>query len=147
MMLEETCYAPVTTAGAQAVPDGGTRDLGRRGEDAVAHNLEGRGWEIIARNWRTAAGEVDIIARDPGQGPDAVTMIEVKTRRSPDGTVMPEEAVDEAKQRRYVLLATEFMRSHEGVSAVRFDTVGVTDRCNGRASLHHVRNSFGSDGR
>ncbi|WP_455136271.1 YraN family protein [Thermophilibacter sp.] len=146
-MLGETCYAPVATTGAQTAPNGGACDLGRRGEDAVAHNLEGRGWEIVARNWRTEVGEADIIARDPNQGRDEVTMIEVKTRRSCDPDVLPEEAVDAEKRRRYALLAAEFMRRNEGVIAVRFDTVGVTDRCNGRASLHHVFNSFGSDGR
>lgn len=146
-MLGETCYAPVTSAQGPVGANGGAHDLGRRGEEAAAHSLERRGWEIVARNWRTEVGEADIIARDPNQGRDEVTMIEVKTRRSCDPDVLPEEAVDAEKRRRYALLAAEFMRRNEGVSAVRFDTVGVTDRCNGRASLHHVFNSFGSDGR
>ena len=120
-------------------------ELGRRGEDAAARSLERRGWEILARNWRTELGEVDIIARGPEQGRDEVTMVEVKTRRAPEGTVMPEEAVDEEKRRRYALLAADFLRRNEGVSTVRFDVVAVTDRCNGRASLRHTPNAFGDD--
>lgn len=144
-MLGETCYAPVT--GTPAGGDQGAYELGRRGEDAVARNLEGRGWEILARNWRTDLGEADIVARDPTQGRDEVTMIEVKTRRASDDAIMPELAVDEEKQRRYALLAEEFMRRNEGVTSVRFDVVALTDRGDGRAHLHHTPDAFGGDGR
>lgn len=144
-MLGENRYTPV--AGVLTASGEGSHDLGRRGEEAVVRNLESRGWEILARNWRTDMGEADVIARDPSQGRNEVTMVEVKTRRAPDGSIMPEEAVNEEKQRRYALLAAEFMRENEGVTSVRFDVVAITDLCNGRAHLHHTPDAFGGDDR
>jgi putative endonuclease len=54
------------------------KELGRRGEAAAAAYLVRTGMEVAATNWRSAAGEVDIVAWD---GPDLV-LVEVKTRRS-----------------------------------------------------------------
>ena len=51
--------------------------LGRRGEDAARRLLESKGCEILARNWRIRAGELDLVARDGG----AILFVEVKTRR------------------------------------------------------------------
>lgn len=49
--------------------------LGRRGEAAACRLLEAKGFDILARNWRVKAGELDIVARD-GAG---VVFVEVKT--------------------------------------------------------------------
>ncbi|HCT76163.1 MAG TPA: hypothetical protein DGG94_06695 [Micromonosporaceae bacterium] len=38
--------------------------LGRWGEDIAAKYLVEQGMVILDRNWRTASGEIDIIARD-----------------------------------------------------------------------------------
>jgi putative endonuclease len=59
-------------------------ELGRRGEDLAVDFLQRSGYEILARNWRTPTGEVDIVARM-----GAVTaIVEVKTRR-PSRRVIP----------------------------------------------------------
>lgn len=55
-----------------------TTILGRQGEDAAAAFLQDHGCEILARNFRTPRGEIDIIARE-GQ---SVIFVEVKTRRT-----------------------------------------------------------------
>ena len=38
--------------------------LGRNGEQAAADYLETEGFRILARNWRCADGEIDIVAMD-----------------------------------------------------------------------------------
>jgi putative endonuclease len=54
--------------------------LGQSAEDAVARWLERRGWRVLARRQRSAAGgEVDLIALDPG---GVLVAIEVRARRS-----------------------------------------------------------------
>ena len=40
------------------------RGLGRYGEDLAARHLMGKGYEILARNWRCTTGEVDLVAQD-----------------------------------------------------------------------------------
>ena len=48
------------------------RETGERGEDLAANYLTRRGWEVLERNWRTAAGElphmhvVDVVHADVG---------------------------------------------------------------------------------
>lgn len=52
--------------------------IGAWGEIAASRVLEATGYQIIARNYRTFDGEVDIICRRD----DMVIFVEVKTRRS-----------------------------------------------------------------
>ena len=44
----------------------GRDEVWRAGEDLAASYLAGLGWRILARNWRCPAGELDIIAVEPG---------------------------------------------------------------------------------
>lgn len=68
------------------------RRLGDRGELIAERFLLARGYTILARNYRCAEGEVDLVCRDA----ESITFVEVKTRR---GTAFgaPEEAVTPAK--------------------------------------------------
>ncbi len=50
--------------------------LGAAGEDAAARWLIRRGWRVLARGWRAAGGEIDIVAERRG----VVAACEVKTR-------------------------------------------------------------------
>lgn len=53
---------------------------GAMAEAFAAGQLEARGWEILARNLRTPAGEVDILARAPGPADEVLVVVEVKAR-------------------------------------------------------------------
>lgn len=52
---------------------------GAAAEDAVARHYRETGHEIAARRWRSAAGEIDLIARKDG----VVVFVEVKRARDP----------------------------------------------------------------
>ena len=52
--------------------------LGRYGEEIAVEHLRRQGLTILARNWRCAAGELDVVAREGG----TLVVCEVKTRRS-----------------------------------------------------------------
>lgn len=55
------------------------RRLGRRGERRAVRALRRSGYRILARNLRTPAGEVDILAEEGGQ----TVLVEVKTGTGP----------------------------------------------------------------
>lgn len=116
--------------------------LGQRGEDAAAAYLERAGLEIVERNWRCSAGEIDIVALDGS----ALVLCEVKTRRTvAKGT--PEDAVTPAKQRRYRKLATAYMQESGVVDVqVRFDVIAILVIAADRALLRHHRAAFVLDG-
>lgn len=52
--------------------------IGEFGERLAVEHLRDDGMEILARRWRCALGEVDVVAVDDG----CLVVVEVKTRRS-----------------------------------------------------------------
>ena len=78
------------------------RMLGDRGERAAARFLRRRGLKVITRGYRTAQGEIDLIARE-GR---TLVFVEVKTRRRGQ----PAEAVTPEKQRRLAAAALQFLK-------------------------------------
>jgi len=94
---------------------------GALGEDLAAAHLKKAGYEIIERNYRCPAGEMDIVARE---GEDLV-FVEVKSRRS-GSFGEPEESVGFWKQRRLSRIALYYLNQKGGGEAgVRFDVVSV----------------------
>lgn len=57
---------------------GTTRAIGNESEDAAANYLANQGYELLERNWRTKACEIDIVARKE----DILYFVEVKHRKS-----------------------------------------------------------------
>ena len=114
------------------------KELGKRGEDAAVSFLEHKGVEILERNWRCSYGEADIIALDGG----TLVFCEVKTRRS-SAAGIPEEAITEAKQKRYRRLARVFYnRSETRYSDIRFDVIAIYAFSESQALLRYTRGAF-----
>ncbi len=102
----------------------------------MANYLIRRGWEVLDRNWRTAAGEVDLVCRDPD---GVVVVCEVKSRRG-TGRGSPLEAITHAKAARLRRLAAVWARAQQSpVPALRVDALGVLWHPDGTASVQHVR--------
>lgn len=104
--------------------DRSRKALGDYGESLVVTHYEALGFEIVARNWRVRAGEIDIVARRDG----VVVFCEVKTRSS-DRFGTGAEAVTVVKQQRIRRVAAEFLASADvsgRAGAIRFDVAVVT---------------------
>jgi len=112
--------------------------LGRYGEDLAVDHLTGAGMVVLARNWRCAAGELDIVARDGS----TLVFCEVKTRSSVAfGT--PLEAVVPAKARRIRRLAAAWLNEADrGWPDLRFDVVSVLRLRGGQPTVEHLRGAF-----
>ena len=97
------------------------RALGALGEDAAAAWYSAAGYEIVARNWRVRAGEIDIVARR-GR---VLVVCEVKTRTS-TAFGLPVEAITRTKQMRLRKLAGLFLAAEpQPGCGVRFDVASV----------------------
>lgn len=114
--------------------------VGRHGERVAVRHVEARGWTVLARNWRGADGELDIVAVDG----DVLVVVEVKTR-SGLGFGHPAEAVTPRKLARLKRLTgqwlTGFRELHgdrAGFGTVRIDVVAVTLPRAGRAVVEHL---------
>lgn len=111
--------------------------LGAAGERAAERFLRQQRYTIVERNYRTPAGEIDLIALD---GP-TVVFVEVKTRTgSTHGS--PFDAVNAHKQRQIVRAAVRFLAAKRLLDRpARFDVVGVWwDGTEPRCEL--IRNAF-----
>ena len=112
--------------------------LGSRGETLAVATLERAGYAVLATGYRTAAGEIDIVARD---GP-CLVFVEVKTRRTKERG-MPAEAVTRRKQRRIIAMARDFLARHAiDATSCRFDVVAILLPYEGPPVVDHIRNAF-----
>ena len=114
-----------------------TLRLGRAGEDAVCKYIIDRGMKLLARNYRAAKGEIDLIACTG----DTVVFIEVKSRSGLSyGTAA--EAVGFHKQKTVIRTAQHFIAQH-GLyeSNIRFDVAEVylVQECR----INYIENAFG----
>ena len=111
--------------------------FGKTGEDLACHELERRGYAIVARRWRQRRGEIDIIARDGA----TLVFVEVKTR---EGKAFGEaaEAVTAWKRQRIAQLALEYLaRERLTGCACRFDVVSIHME-EGKPIVTVIQNAF-----
>ena len=123
---------------SQPPPRSARAVLGVVGEAAAADRYRSRGFEVIACNWRCAAGEIDVIARRA----DLLVFCEVKTRRSSrfGGGF---EAVDVRKRQKVRALAEVFLlQTNASPASVRFDVASVWLKPDGLASVELFEDAF-----
>jgi putative endonuclease len=122
------------------------RRHGELGEKIAEEHLEHRGFSIVARNFRTRYGELDLIVADER----SLIFCEVKTRIAgtrggPDG---PLDAIGPKKRLRLRRMALQWLaetatadRPHR--DQLRFDAVGVVLSPAGRLlALEHLEDAF-----
>ena len=97
-----------------------SRRVGRSAENLVIFYLKNRGWRILARNYETSRGEVDIIAYKMHadlKGYPTVVFVEVKSRSNAQG-LSPELNVTAAKQRKLSATIRQWIGAHARLRAV-----------------------------
>jgi putative endonuclease len=115
------------------------RLIGQEGEAAAEAYLRRQGYRIVARNFRSPLGELDLVAEDKG----VLVFVEVKARRTREfgGAVY---AVDVRKQNKLIRLAAHYLaRHHLSHRVCRFDVVLLqTDEAGGSPRIEHIPNAF-----
>ena len=113
------------------------KTIGKRGEDIAANYLQKQGYDILARNFRTGYGELDIICCKG----KAIIFVEVKTRRSISHG-FPEESVTLSKQERIKKTASYYLNNcRQFYPEIRFDVISVLiEKPN--INLKHIISAF-----
>ena len=112
--------------------------LGATAEALAAGLLERQGYRVLARNYRCAIGEFDLIARDGNE----IVFVEVRARQA-GGMVGPEESITARKQQRVVRAAEHYL-STQGMddAARRVDVVAIeVDRTGRVVRAEHLRSA------
>jgi putative endonuclease len=113
-----------------------TQATGQWGEEIAAHYLENKGYSILRRNFHTAHGEIDIVARKEAE----LIFVEVKTRSSHD-FAYPEDSVTLRKQAAMLFAAEEYLRVQpESVESWQFDVIAIERRPGGKPEIFHFEN-------
>ncbi len=114
----------------------GSRGVGQEWEELAARHLERAGYRILARNYRTKAGEIDFVAEDG----KTLCFIEVKGRHSL-AFGAPAEAVTAEKQRRIWNAAQLYLQKQRVRPVCRFDVVAI-DASGGPVRVEVLRGAF-----
>jgi len=95
---------------------------GFEGEEIAARTLKKKRYKIIERNYRTPAGEIDIIARDK----KCLVFVEVRTRGSVEFG-LPQETVVARKRKKLCNAARWYLQKEhiDSGNECRFDVVAV----------------------
>lgn len=113
------------------------KQKGNAGEDRAVKYLAEHGFEIVARNWRTKSGEIDIIAHKN----DALIFIEVKTLPGGDALTLSHE-MGVQKQKRIIKTSKRFLLNNRQYNndIIRYDLI-VIDMPR-FPSVYHIENAF-----
>jgi putative endonuclease len=113
------------------------QSLGQTGETLACDELQRRGYEILARRYRTRFGEIDIIASCE----HTIVFVEVKARTG-DEFGGGAAAVTPWKQRRITQMAIDYLSRHNlHDQPCRFDVVTI-DVKDGRDEITVYPNAF-----
>jgi len=113
---------------------------GSRGEAVAAKAYLQRGCRLLAHNFRTRMGELDLVLEEGG----VIVICEVKTRAA-NAVARPAAAVDAAKQKKLILAAQQYLQQTGRLDCtVRFDVAEVTPLPQGKWQVHLIKNAFES---
>jgi putative endonuclease len=115
------------------------QQIGRAAEDTAVAFLESKGIDILMRNYRRRAGELDVVAREG----NILIIAEVRTRSSAvfGGAAA---SVDSRKRMRLLRAAAQLLQQRKDLARlpVRFDIIVVRARSSANTQVEWIRHAF-----
>jgi putative endonuclease len=101
----------------------GTAHRGQRAEQLAARYLQRQGLQLVAQNYRTPLGEIDLICEDR----DQLVFVEVRYKAS-DRNTSAAESITRSKQLKVMKAARQYVQQHDpaGLRSCRFDVVAMS---------------------
>lgn len=111
---------------------------GARAEAAACDYLQGRGLQLVERNYRCRQGEIDLIMRDG----EYTVFVEVRYRRNSDFCTSA-ETVDGRKQRKLISAASHYLQQHPRLMQrpARFDVIAMSRQADG-PQIEWIQDAF-----
>ncbi len=107
--------------------------LGQSAESRAEAFLKTHGLKLVARNWRSRFGEIDLIMQDNS----TLVFIEVRLRsRSDFGGAAA--SVTPAKQKKLLTTARQYLTTLKTLPPCRFDVIALS----GNSAPEWIRNAF-----
>lgn len=119
-----------------------SKNVGNTGENiACEYILKTQNKKIIARNYHSRYGEIDIISCDDKY----INFIEVKTRKS-NTLVNGIYSVDKNKQIKIIKTAGMYLMENDLDLQPKFDVVLITMYSSGKYKVEYIDNAFSLEG-
>ena len=115
------------------------KEIGKFGEDYCVAKLIEQGYEIVAQNFHSPYGEIDIIAKDKYN----FVFIEVKTRTK-ESIEQAQCSISASKQRKLTKTAMYYLKDYQSPAELiefRFDVIIVKKDKDGLLMKHFI-NAF-----
>lgn len=106
---------------------------GKYGEDLAVSYLEGKGFEVLERNYRHRKGEIDVIALYKNV---LLVFVEVKLRKDA-AYGMPEMFVSATQQRGVIEAADAYIHAINWQKDIRFDIIAISGN-----EVYHIEDAF-----
>lgn len=110
---------------------------GQLGEKITYEWLKRNNYSVIAKNYKSKYGEIDLIAIKN----EYICFVEVKLRTAECG-YSPKEAVNPAKQKKIIKTAISFLKKHPCKYQPRFDVSEVVKRMTGDFKINYISDAF-----
>jgi len=115
---------------------GHRQKVGIWGENVAAGYLQERGYSLVARNFRTPYGEIDVVAHKDG----FVIFVEVKTRTSK--SLGPPEISVSLRKREHMLAAAEHYAQQNEIDRWQIDVIAVEGKPGMKPVITHFENAI-----
>ena len=114
-------------------------ERGRRAEQWAAQYLQRQGLQLVAQNYRSRYGEIDLIMQDGA----TLVFVEVRLRRNA-GFGGAAASIDAHKQQRIVRTAQQYLAGLSRTPPCRFDALLLDDDAG--SNPQWLRNAFDAGG-
>lgn len=111
-------------------------DFGTEGEALAEQYLKGKGYSILAKNYRFEKSEIDIIAKQE----NTIIFVEVKARTG-NRYGFPEEAISDKKKEKLMQGAEAYLLENTLQCPIRFDVIAITKSANS-IEIEHIEDAF-----
>ncbi|RMA97647.1 YraN family protein [Hydrogenothermus marinus] len=109
------------------------RHIGKEKENIAKEYLKNKGYQILATNFYSKFGEIDIIAKDK----NTLVFIEVRSK-SYEAFGLPEETIDKPKIQKIIKTAQLFIEKENiDYDEIRFDVISILND-----KINHIESAF-----
>jgi putative endonuclease len=117
------------------------RDRGQDAEQACCRYLQRQGLKLLARNYHSRRGELDLVMRDR----NTVVFVEVRYRKNAAfGGAL--ESITPSKQHKLRITAEQYLQQETDLTNGRFDVVAMTGKVQNNGSESYtfewIKNAF-----
>lgn len=116
--------------------------LGLQAEQRAQRYLEKQGFRVVAKNYRSSFGEIDLIVLNQA----FLVFVEVRLRTQRN-LVSAKESVDWRKQKRIINTAKQFLARNPEFNSkpARFDVIALNSN-DPKSPIEWIQNAFQADG-